>query len=97
MTDRPILHIKSPPTEWLVERSYLKHVPDNLEANELEDIRLQVQEIADQYNAREPTSLSFGAITFRYETDSNDRASTIHCYFVDRHGNLKRFMRLKRS
>ena len=83
-------------TAWLVESSHMANTPDLMKAPTLRALRRKVQAIADSKPYRRGVP-PMGQIQFRYEVDDQDCVTIVHCYFVNKHGDQKRFMRLKRS
>lgn len=90
-TERPQSKPVSGLMQWIVESSHMILVPVELRAYTLDDLRSQVQAIADS-----KTLNPVGEIFYRYELDYDERARIVHCYFQGRDGRRKRFMRLRR-
>jgi len=82
---RPILKLKYPPQQWEVEMSFRVEVPTVFKVKNIEELRSRVQAIANR-----PSRVPFGPIEFI----GDDRI--IHCYFTDKLGDRRRFMRLRR-
>lgn len=74
---------------FYIEKSHVCNTPVLYHANSLEDLRNQLQSLADKND--------MGMLKFRYELDENDRPVSVHVYFTNRAGNNSRFMRLRRK
>ena len=81
--------------QWCIETSHTVAVPQSIEADDLPELRRQVQQIADSKVAR-PDSPAIGELSFKYELDDNDEPMVVHSFFINRHGKKARFMRLRR-
>jgi hypothetical protein len=93
---RPLLRLNPRLTCWTIEMSHMVAVPKYIEATTMEELRSRVQEIADSKKIRTDRP-AMGEITFRYEVDKYDQVNVVHSYFLDKHGKLRRFMRLRRA
>lgn len=94
--NKPLLKLKAPITQWKVEASHMVEMPDKLEALNLDVLRHQLQQLTLRYRPSRGKP-PLGPLTFRYETDEQDRVTIIHAYFTGRDKKLKRFARLRRS
>lgn len=94
--NRPLLKLPQTLICWTVEASHLVNHPQYIEATSLEELRREVQKLADSRSSRDNVP-AFGEITFRYETDEADEVVLVQSYFRNRHGNKARFMRLRRK
>jgi hypothetical protein len=84
MTDNPS------PSIWQVEKSHPVAVPASIEAVSLLNLQRAIQLIANGGD--------YGEITYRWELDPVEPiALRVHCYFIDRQGKQRRFMRLARE
>lgn len=81
--------------QWCIETSHMVAVPESIEADDLPELRRQVQQIADSKVAR-PESPAIGELSFKYELDDQDEPVVVHSFFMNRHGKKARFMRLRR-
>lgn len=93
---RPQLKLKAPITRWKVETSQMVQMPNELEAMSLDILRHDLQTLTQLYRPRRGKP-ALGLLTFRYETDEDDRVNVVHAYFTGTDGKLKRFARLRRS
>lgn len=75
---------------WEIETSHLVAVPRSIIAASMQHLKDQVQYIADTKGVRADRP-PIGVVAF---VEDDDR---LHCFFTDRHGKRRRFMRLKRE
>jgi hypothetical protein len=68
-------------------------MPTHLEVTSIEDLRSQVQHLADTKQLRIDRP-PIGTVTFRYELDEHEQPVKVHVLFKDQHKKLRRFMRL---
>lgn len=94
---RPVLKLKTPLTRWYIEASFLIDVPQSFEADDLDRVRMMVQQLAIDADKKREEATRLGQIGFRYETNEKDEVTIIHCYFIARTGKRARFMRLHRA
>lgn len=87
-------------TDWAIERSHLvssngQTIPESINIHggvmALENV---VQLYADGKDTRD-NRLAIGLISYRYEI-AEGKAVMVHCYFINKHDKLTRFMRLRR-
>lgn len=83
-------------TKWNILSSHMAAVPQFYEAENLRDLRQQIQTTADNKVVRHDRP-PMGQISFRYELDENDRVCKVHAYFTNKHGKQARFMKLERQ
>lgn len=81
--------------KWNVETSHMVAVPQSIEADDLPELRGQVQQIADSKAVR-PDRPAIGELSFKYELDDRDEPVVVHAFFTNLHGKKARFMRLRR-
>lgn len=81
---------------WKVEKSYKVRAPRTIKAEETRYLERRVKDLADLYHPR-PGSPPLGEITFRYELDEFQEPVVAHAYFINKHGDSQRFMRLRRE
>jgi hypothetical protein len=92
----PGLYIAGGTQRWTVDSSHLFNPPPHLDCTDLQDLRRQVQAIADEHSAnRSSRQLAFGKLEFRYEADDEDVITVVHAYFVNKLGQRQRYMRLR--
>lgn len=96
--NRQTLTIKTPTraARWIIETSHMVTVPEFIDADDLEELRGLVQDIADSKKVREDRP-AIGEVSFRYELDKHDEVEVVHSYFVGKDEKLRRFMRLRRT
>lgn len=82
-------------TTWVVEKSHKVKAPHTLVSSCLEDLRSQLQDLADSYWPS-PNNPPLGQLEFRYELDDEDRVNKVHAFYKNKRGLKSRFMRLKR-
>lgn len=75
---------------WEIETSHLVAVPRTILAASVQHLKDQVQYIADTKGVRVDRP-PIGVVVFTEEPDR------LHCFFTDRHGKRRRFMRLRRG
>lgn len=83
-------------SNWIVETSHMVNVPQIIVAPLFQDLRSQVQAIAD----RKKTNKSrppIGEVSFRYEFDEEGEVKVVHASFISQRGVRTRFMRLRRA
>jgi hypothetical protein len=95
------MQLSHPPvdTEWLITQSFLINHPPIIASDTLPELRSRVGLLAREASriaaARDKPRL--GEIEFRYETDTDDLVTVVHCYFKGVGGVRRRFMRLERQ
>lgn len=78
---------------WIVEKSHKVNMPDSIECANLDELRSELQALADAYIATEENP-SLGELEFRYELDDNDEPCVVYAYFYNKYGDRARFSRL---
>ncbi len=81
---------------WQIDNSHMVAVPDYITTRSLPELCSQVQAIADSKKVRTDRP-PMGTISFRYEADPHGIITTVHTYFINKHGKQTRFMRLRRA
>ena len=90
------MNVKTDTMKWDIESSHMCNVPRCVEVESMAELRSWVQDIADSKKVRSDRP-AMDEITFRYEIDESiEEVNVTHCYFTDRHGKQRRFMRLRR-
>jgi hypothetical protein len=83
-------------TRWIVDKSYKVRMPDHMDCADLQELRLCLQDLADEYISTDEHP-PLGELEFRYELDGQDQVEAVFAYFYNKHGDRQRFARLRRD